>query len=345
MVRFSSLALLFLAACPAKQPPPTNPQQPATAGVGCPKASDVYIAQYARADQTAQGAQSFTGWTLPLFTKKVDTLEGVAQFATIDAAAAQTIGVPPAPTTVWLQPSNGPLCKATVGGFYAEAVDGPVKNISYGAVLAGCGAPQNPDDDIAIAMVSVEQPSQCTPLPPALAAARLSDRQGAGPDPSGVAAAWTRPTKETPIPPDVAPLIPAHACTAPACEKLWSIGKIDVGGKTVAYAGAVNWLDTTTGSDPCAWKTETFSGFFVPTAEGTFVKVTEGQDHPLGLAVALVDATGAKVLIADGNGEYATYDATPAGATLGRHVTYFIDDPTLYGETDRLGPSCAAPAH
>ncbi|HEY4058008.1 MAG TPA: hypothetical protein VGM39_15445 [Kofleriaceae bacterium] len=343
MVRYSSLALLFLAACPAKQQAPTNPQPPQAAGVGCPKASDTYIAQFARPEETAQGAQSYTGWTLPLFTKKVDTLQGVAQFATIDPTTAQGIGVPAAPPMVWLQPSSGPLCKATVGGYYAEAVDGPVKNISYGAVLSGCGAPQNPEDDIAIAMVSAEPPNQCTPLPPALAASRLSDHQGAGPDPAGVAAAWTRPTKETPIPPDINPLIPDRACAAPGCEKLWSIGKIEVGGKVVAYAGAVNWLDTTPGPDQCSWKTDTFSGFFVPGADGKFVKVTEGQEHPLGLAVSLVDATGAKVLIADGNGEYATYDVTPAGATLGRHVTYFIDDPAQYGDTDRLGPSC--PGH
>lgn len=342
MVRFFSLALLLLAACPAKQPAAINPQPPQTAGVGCPKASDVYIAQYARAEQTQAGAQSYTGWTLPLSTRQVDKLDGVAPFATIDGQAAQAAGVPQPPPSVWLQPSNGPLCKATLGSYYAEAVPGPVNNISYGVSLTGCGAPQSADDDIAIAMVSTEPPSQCAPLPPSLAASRLSDRQGGGADPSGVAASWTRPTKETAIPADVAPLIPQRECTAPACEKLWSIGKIDVGGKNVAYAGAVNWIDTTTSTDQCKWKVDTFSGFFVPTAEGKYVQITEGQGHPLGLAVALVDSTGAKVLIADGNGEYSTYDVTPAGATLGRNVVYFLDDLSVYGMTDRLGPSCGA---
>ncbi len=324
-MRLASL-LIFLAACPAKpaQPPP-QPQ----VGVGCPTAENVYLAQYVR---PPQGQPGYAGWALALHHTKVDSLEGRPGFVPIDAATATAAGVPPAPPSVWILPPNAPLCKATIGGYYAEAVDASTKNMSYGVTLAGCPAPTDPDDaGIAIAMVSNEAPSECQPLAPRGIAARI------GTSDNGT---WMRPTKETPIPAAFQAIIPERAC---ACEKLWSIAQVDINDKPVAWSAAVNWIDVPQNPDPktaCSWNVETFSGFFVAGPDGAPVKVTEGQDHPLALFVVLADKLGAKVLVADGTGEYSTYDLANGAATLGRHVVWMIDDPEAYGGVDHLGPEC-----
>ncbi|MFN0246154.1 MAG: hypothetical protein ACKV2T_04555 [Kofleriaceae bacterium] len=328
-MRFASL-LLVLAACPAKPPQPPPPTT--TPGVGCPTAQNVYLAQYIR---PPEGQPGYSGWALALHNTKVDSVEGKPPFGAIDPATATAAGVPPAPQSIWILPPNAPLCKATIGGYYAEAIDAPTKNISYGVTLAGCAAPTNPDDaGIAIGMVSNEPPSECHPLAPRGVAARLGTSEKG---------AWSRPAKETPIPDAFATIIPERACVAPDCEKLWSIAQIDLANKAVAWSAAVNWLEVPPNADPksaCSWRLDTYSGFFVAGPDGAPVKVTDGQDHPLALFVVLVDKTGAKVLVADGTGEYSTYDLANGAAALGRHLVWMIDDPRAYGAVDHLGPEC-----
>jgi hypothetical protein len=329
-MRFAAL-LLVLAACPAK---PAQPPPPPQVGVGCPTAQNVYIAQYVR---PPEGQQGYAGWTLALHDVKVDSVEGKPPFAAIDPGTASAAGVPAAPMNVWILPPNAPICKATIGSYYAEAIDAQTKNISYGVTLAGCAAPQDPNDaGVAIAMVSAEPPTECQPIAPHPVASRIGamDKD-----------VWTRPTKETPIPDAFAKVIPDRACAAPDCEKLWSIAQVDIANKPVAWSAAVNWIDIPPGADPktsCTWKAETFSGFFVAGADGAPVKVTEGQDHPLALFVVLADKAGPKVLIADGTGEYSTYDLANGAATLGKHLVWLIDDPQAYGQIDQLGPECNA---
>lgn len=320
--------LLVLAACPAKpvQPPP----QP-VAGVGCPTAQNVYLASYVR---PANGQPGYSGWTLPLHNATVDSVEGKPAFGAIDAAAATAAGVPPPPQSVWLMPPNAPMCKATVGGYYVEAIDGKVKNLAYGATLGGCPAPEEGLDG-AIALVSVEPPNLCQAISPRPVASRVGRDDGK---------TWTRPTQDTPIPEAIAKLVPERACDAPGCEKLWSVAQVDIANKPLAWAAAVNWIEIPPNADPatkCTWKTDTFSGFFIAGPDGAPVKVTEGQDHPLSLFVVLLDKLGPKVMIADGVGEYATYDvSTPGAATVGRHLVWYSDDPAVYGQVDRLGPEC-----
>ena len=328
-MRFASSLLLLLAACPAK---PVQPPPQAQAGVGCPSAHGVYLAQYVR---PPEGQSGYSGWALALHHATVDSLDGKPAFGAIDPATATAAGVPPPPQSVWLLPPNAPLCKATIGGYYAEAIDAPTKNLSYGVTLAGCPAPTDPNDaGVAIAMVSDQPPSECQPLAPRGVAARVgtSDK-----------GAWSRPTKETPIPAAFSSIIPERACSAPDCEKLWSIGQVDIADKPVAWSAAVNWIDIPAGSAPetaCTWKVETFSGFFAAGPDGAPVKISDGQDHPLSLFVVLADKGGAKVLVADGTGEYSTYDLANGAATLGRHVVWMIDDPQAYGAVDHLGPDC-----
>ena len=151
------------------------------------------------------------------------------------------------------------------------------------------------------------------------------------------------PRAETPIPPALASVIPTRECIAPGCEKLWSIAQVDVAGKPIAWAGAVNWIAIPEGAAPatqCEWKVETFSGFFVAGAGNVPTRVTEGQDHPLALTAVLVDPSGARVLVAEGPGEYSTYDLTPDGATLGRHLVWLRPDDESFAAIDHLGPAC-----
>jgi hypothetical protein len=327
-------AVLALGACPAKRPnEPSQVGAGVGAGVGCPSASGVYVASYVRPGEDGKG---HTGWVLPLHDAKVATLEGVAEFAPVDAAAATAAGVPAPPQNLWLLLPNMAPCKATIGGYYAAAIDAPTPNVAYGAELTGCPAPPDPSDAVAIALVSDEVPAQCKPHAPRPVAARLGETDKAN--------VWWRPTKETPIPPAFAKVVPEKDCKAPDCEKLWSIASVDVGGKPVAWAGAVNWLAIPPGAKPasqCDWKAETFAGFFVTSADGTPVKVPPVEpDHPLVLTAVLVDAGGARVVLAEGTGEYAAYDLANGEAKLGRHLVWLVDGPEAYGAVDRIGPDC-----
>ncbi|MBA2539158.1 MAG: hypothetical protein H0V17_05940 [Deltaproteobacteria bacterium] len=318
-----TLGLLTLAACPPKRGPGGGP---APVGVGCPDANNVYVASYLTPED---GGKGHTGWVLPLHDKVVESVKGVAEYATLDHAAATAAGVPAPPQSVWILAPGVAPCRATIGNYYAAAIDAPTPNLTYGIELTGCQPPPDPSNASAIAAVSADPPSECQVIGPRAVASRLGeiDKQGK----------WQKPAKETPIPASLAPVIPNHECAAPGCEKLWSIAQVDVGGQPVAWAGAVNWL---TVSDECEWKGQRFSGFFVVGPTGAPMKVTEGQDHPLALTAVLADKTGAKVLIAEGPGEYTTYTLGAGTATVGRHLVWLLPHPDSFEALDQLGPVC-----
>lgn len=346
------LAATLCAACPQKRGGGGPAAQP---GLGCPSASAVYLASYLTPEEGGKEAgkeapreprgEGHTGWVLPLHDKVVDSIEGVPDYQAIDAATAGAAGVPAPPRIAWLLAPGGP-CKATVGGYYAAAVDGPPANIAYGVELTGCAAPPEGSEGSAIVLTydsSIAQagapdagaPTDCKLVPPRPVAARLGEHDAKG--------TWSRPTKETPIPPAFAGVVPDRPCEPPGCEKLWSIAQVDVGGKPVAWAGAVNWLTIPAGEGPdpqCSWKVDRFSGFFVAGPDGTPVKVTEAQDHPLLLTAVLADSGGAKAMIAAAPGEYTTYDLGGGAARVGRHLVWLHPGPDAYAEVDRLGPVC-----
>lgn len=280
------------------------------------------------------GTKGHTGWVLPLHDKVVDTIEGVPEYAAIDAAAAQAAGVPAPPRDLWLMlPQKGggaQPCKVTYGSYYAAAIDAPTKNIAYGIELSGCQPPAEAALEQAIALASVEAPGQCAPIVPKPVAERIGETDRAG--------KWSRPTKETPIPAAIAAQLPEKVC-AGGCEKLWSVGQIDLNGKPIAWGVAVSWLVTT--PDPaqqCEWKAESFSGLFVAGTDGAPVKVTEGQNHPLPLFAVLVDRGGPKVVLASGPGEYTAYDFANGAVTVGRHLVWLLPHPDSYEVS--LGPDC-----
>jgi hypothetical protein len=322
------LALAMLTGCPPKH---GGGGPAAVAGTGCPAASGVYIASYLTPEE---GAKGHTGWVLPLHDKVADSIANVPEYAPIDAAAATAAGVPAPPATLWILGGAQP-CKATIGGYYAAAIEAQTPNIAYGVELTGCPAPADPQNASAVVVVSDTVPSGCQIAAPRPVAQRLGE-----PDKDGH---WQRPTKQTPIPPTIAGAIPSRPCTAPGCEMLWSIAQVELAGKSVAWAGAVNWLAIPDGATPesqCTWKAETFSGFFITGADGTPVKVTDGQDHPLALTLVLADRSGAKVLVAEGPGEYSTYDLGGGNAAVGRHLVWLRPDPSSFDAIDHLGPEC-----
>lgn len=319
--------LLVLCGCPQKGGG-TNPVPPQP-GVGCPPASGVYLASYVR----SEGNEGHTGWLLPLFDAKSD--QAGPGYAQIDAATASARGVPAPPPTIWLMQQNGP-CRATIGSYYAASIEGGTPNTAYGVELDGCPAAGEQQDE-AIALASEQSPSECQLLAPKPVAMRMGQMDAQK--------HWQRPTKESPIPPQLAGVIPPHDCRPPTCETLWSFAQVDVGDKPVAWAGAVNWLQIPPNAPPetqCQWKAEAFSGFFVAGPDGKAVKVTEGQEHPMLLTATLADRAGAKVLVAETGapGEYAMYDLVAGAAKLGRHLVWLMLKPEAYAVDERLGPEC-----
>jgi hypothetical protein len=343
MKRPACLLVIVLAACPARGGGSQQPVQPVSAGAGCPLASNVYLASYLTHDEHAgAGAAGHTGWVLPLHALKVETIANQPEYATLDATTAGALGAPAAPASIWLMTPGQPPCKAAVGSYYGAAVDSTTPNVTYGVELTGCAAPpqDQQQDAEAIAVISEQAPTDCQILPPQPVAARLGEMDAQK--------HWQRPTKEKPIPPALAAVVPPHDCRAPGCEALWAIAQVDVANRPVAWVGAVNWLAIPPNASPatqCDWKAETFAGFFVAGPDGRAVKVTEGQDHPLLLAAVLADRTGAKVLVAEGAGEYATYDLAAGTAKLGRHLVWLLLGADAYAVDEQLGPSCDPDDH
>lgn len=335
--------MIFLAGCPMPGASPQPPTRPAAAasggGAGCPAADQVYVASFLASDDPAQPA-SHTGWVLPLYDQQVDTLDGQPEYTAIDPATAATRGVTPPPSHVWLTVPGQPPCRAGIGSYYAAAVEGPTPNVTYGVELDGCPAPprDQQDDAEAFALVSEQAPTGCQLLAPRPVAARVGEVDAQK--------HWQRPTRQTPLPPAIAAIVPPHDCRPPGCETLWAFGQVDVAGRPVAWAGAVNWLTIPPGAPPesqCAWKADTFTGFFAAGPDGGAVRLTEAQDHPLLLTAVLADAGGAKALIAEGPGEYTTYDLT-AGARVARHLVWLRLPPEAYAVDERIGPSCSGDA-
>jgi hypothetical protein len=324
MIRFALCTLvLVLAACPKKG----TTSQPQAAGAGCPAASGVYVATYVQQEP----GKGRSGWAVPLHATPVSG--DAADYANVDAATAQSSGVPAAPTgTVWLATAGGAPCKATVGKYYQAKIDGPPATMSFGFELDGCPAPKNPDEAGGIVLVSEQAPAGCRFEVPQPIAGRLGemDKQKK----------WQRPTKESPLPKPIADTLPQKSCTAPACEPLWVFTAVTIDGQPVAWGGAINWLQIGNEPDQCAWRAERVSGFWIPN-QGAAVKVTEGQgEHSLPLIAVLADGGGAKVALAEANGEYATYDLAPGRATLGHHVTWMLAPPQAWEAVDFLGPIC-----
>jgi hypothetical protein len=329
MTRLALVALVIaLSGCPQK-PSPAGPTP--QVGAGCPAASDVYLASYVTQDPSS----GRSGWVVPLHAVAADPATQGPDYAAVDAATAGAAGVPPIPTgTAWLATAGGEPCRARLVGYYAARIDGPPANVSYGLELEGCPAPPNPEEAGGFVLVSEQAPTGCLFEVPQPIAARLGQLDANK--------QWQPPREETPIPPQLAAVIP-EGCEPPGCEKLWAFGEIRVGNQPVAWGGAVNWLQIGSPAEPCTWEGQRFSGVFVPGPDGRPIRITEGQERPLVLLAALADRGGAKVLLAEGPGVLATYDLVPGGARLGRRMEWMQAPPEAWQATDDLTPPCEPP--
>jgi hypothetical protein len=332
--------LLLLAACPPKNPQTAAGKPDIPNGPPCPSADGVFTASFVTNES---GGRS--GWVMPLSSMQVDpgASARVPEYQNVDIATASASGMPAPPTgNLWLMTAQGAPCKATAGKAYAAKLPGPPESMSYGVELDGCPGPQDPQESGGLVFIADQAPTGCQLAAPRPIASRMGeiDQQKV----------WHRPTTETPIPPALAALLPPHDCKAPGCETLWAVGEVALGDKPVAWAGAINWVTIDDPNTPCTWKTERYSGFWIPGADGKPVKVEEGQTHPLVLSAVLIDRTGPKALLAEGPGEYATYDLTvaPGQAKLARHVQWMLAPNDAWDMVDHLGPPCehatAAPA-
>jgi hypothetical protein len=321
------VAALALAGCP-KGPSGTTTPQP---GAGCPAGNGVFVASYVTQDPS----KGRSGWVIPLHSTVAPSAGEIADYAPIDAATASAAGVPAAPTgTLWLASASGEPCRATAGRFYMAKVEGDAgqASVAYGVELDGCAAPANAEDGGGIVLASEQAPTGCRFEAPQPAAARLGEMD--------VQKQWQRPAKESPIPPALASVIPAKDCPAPSCEKLWAFAEVKVNDQTVAWTGAVNWLAIGDPAEQCTWPAERFSGFFVPGPGGAAVKIIDGQTHPLVLSAVLADGGGPRVLLAEGPGEYATYDLVGGNAIHARTVAWMLAPADAWEAVDHIGPIC-----
>jgi hypothetical protein len=328
MTRLALCSLaVALGACPPRQAP-QPPPEPQLQGAGCPAATGVFLASYA-----TQEAPKRTGWVMPLHAPAASGSD-VADYATIADADATQAGVPATPAgNLWLVTGGAAPCLVKPASHYMANIE---NHVSYGLELDGCPAPADPENATGLVLVSQDTPSSCQFQSPQPVASRLGEMIGPK--------AWQKPDKETPIPPELAPLVPAHACTSPGCEPLWAVAEVKVADKPVAWAVAANWLAVGDPTNACDWKAERFSGVFVPGEGGAPVKLSDGMAHPLALSAVLVDHAGARVLLAEGPGEYATYDLSPAGAKLGQQITWMVAPDEDWAAIDHLGPLCAPDA-
>ena len=318
-----SSLVLALAACPSKSSTTTPQRQ---AGAGCPSAAGVYLASYV----TQEPAKGPSGWAVALHAAPASA--DAPDYANIDAAAASAAGVPAPPTgTLWLVTPEAAPCRASIGRYYAAKID---QSVSYGVVLEGCPAPKNPEEAGGIVMVSEQPPTGCRFEGPQPIAGRLGEMDANK--------QWQHPTKESPLPPPLASALPEHECVPPSCEKLWAFAEVNIDGKPVAWTGAYNWLHVGDAAQQCQWPAERVSGFWIPSDSGA-IKVGEGDEHSLPLIAVLADAGGAKVALAEANGEYATYDLAPGSATLGHRVVWMLAPPQAWEAIDHLGPICDEP--
>jgi len=322
MIRLAYCSLLALAGCPAKK---TTPQ---SLGAGCPSAANVYIATYVKQEQ----GHGRSGWVVPLHA--TTELGDIGSYTNIDPTTAGAAGTPVAPSgTLWLATASAPPCRATLGKYYAAKIDGPPASATYGVEVEGCPPPKGSDEGEGggFILVSEQSPGGCRFEAPRPIAARV-----------GVMNAnkqWQKPTKETPIPEPIAATLPAKECAAPACEKLWAFLDVKIDNKTVAWSGVVNWLRVDAAAEQCTWKSDRESGIWIPTNGGA-VKVTEGQEHPLPMSAVLADGDGAKVILAEGPGDYATYDLAAGRAKLGHRIKWQVFPADVWDQVDNVGPFC-----
>lgn len=343
----AAVAALGLTACGPKAKPggPAGPVAvPIPEGPGCPSAASVLVAVYHEATAGAPGT-----WTLPLANRA--TTETTPRFQTLDAAAAAAANIPAPPAKLWLMPLGAPPCEATPGAFYADTVvDGPANDVLGVQLTTACPAPGKEQPLQLLAIVADAAPTGCVSILPRPVAGRVGEvvsvppAAGAPPPPAGAppAQTWQVMAQSTPMPPAIAAAVPQKECAAP-CEPLWTVAQLEFAGKPIAWDVSLEWLRADPAQpDVCQWQTERDGGIWVSNASGAAERLT--HDHavePLHLGAVLADRSGAKVLVLEHIGEYATFDLTAGAAPQqARHLRWYQANEELYAGDRKLGPYC-----
>lgn len=323
-------ALALTAACGPKAKP--SPGAPAGAaaipipdGPPCPSAAAVMIAV---AHEPSPGTPAM--WHLPLANRATE--EVAARYGVLDAAAAAAATVPPPPAKLWLM-SGGALCEASPGAYYSEIiVDGRPNEVLGVQLTTKCPLPAAEAAQQAVALVADVAPTGCVAILPRPVAGRVAEEQDGQ---------WRVLPQSTAIPPALAAAVPQKPCAAP-CETLWTVAQVDFVGKPVAWDVAIEWLRVDPAQpDVCQWASEGDGGVFWATPAGGAERIADGHAVvPLHLGALLADRGGAKVLVLEHIGEYATFDVAAGASQPARHLRWFQPNEELYGGDRKLGPYC-----
>jgi hypothetical protein len=217
----------------------------------------------------------------------------------IDAAAAAKLGARAAPESVWLISETRAPCRAKVGALLDTQLFGGGNGNEISAALDGC-----PHDDFAGLALAVDDPGGCT----VARRKRISTRE----EPDG-ATAWVEPVRTGGDLPDaVARVLPA--CAAPACERVWVLDAIAVGGKPLVYqlaALALRRDPSAAAACPFVLSMPEGSTFGIDfrslwvAPDGTLVELWrdagEFREH---VAFALVDASGPRYVASEPRRHY-----------------------------------------
>ena len=278
--------LVLLAACgsqAATRAPISNTA--AHAGGACPSADRVVLLRWDH------------GWHAYLSNRSLDDAPASTDYEVIPTAEAHRA----LPSAIWI---DG--CRATVThAFRAYTSEGPVSE-QIGVELDGC-APKTDEAFVTYGLIGDEDLSAC----------RWTLVETAGLRVGEVGDRWKPPTKFTPIPAEVAPIIAHKDCKAPACEHLWQVGAVGVE-PTYAYDVVQTWLQPAD-KDPCSLEYENGADVFVRVNDALAAIPDTGNDA---LAGVFHDGGGAKLVVLEDSGTFDVVTVAP-GLTQKRHTVWY----------------------
>ncbi|HTJ47585.1 MAG TPA: hypothetical protein VL463_36055 [Kofleriaceae bacterium] len=268
----------------------------------CPAADKIVLIEplYDAADEAAPPV----GWNLPLAAMPAPA---GAVTAPITADEAKAAGVASVPKTVWIVRAGQPLCRGRVTDLTRNLDDAP-GSMSIDARIEGCAPPARDEAGPWFALAVDNEPKGCDFETPKVIAERLGEADGE---------TWVRPTKQTPIPAAITP--PPRACTAPACEALWSVRAAVVGGKPLAYEATFTWAHPDAALALCTIAHDDDHALYAIGKTGAAKKLDEVGAWQR-LAGVFYDATGPRALVTTSRGTYTVrpFAADGTGAPITR---------------------------
>jgi hypothetical protein len=265
----------------------------------CPSADKVVLLEPLY--ETTEEGSPPVGWNIPLAAAPAP--EG-AVTAPITAEDAKPFGVASVPKTVWIFRNGQPACRGQVAGL-TRNVDDASGSMSIDAAVDGCPPPARDDPGPWFGLAVDAEPKGCELSTASVIAERVGEADGTD---------WVRPTKATPIPTAIAPLLPKPkaACDAPACEPLWEVRTAQVAGKPVAYEATLTWARPDETLALCNTEHEDDHALFAVGKVGP-KKLDEAAVWQR-LYGVFYDATGPRAMITTAQGKYTVRPLGPDGA-------------------------------